>query len=104
MERDVFSTEKKESGDPERLGGSDGDFTEDESNPFLHERLEGYTSRAYRAAKNRWFAISAVAWLLSLLLTWKITSVFAKPRYDIALGLETELGMELTQSYIEGGH
>ncbi|KAI8633234.1 hypothetical protein F5Y19DRAFT_490409 [Xylariaceae sp. FL1651] len=98
MEHTAYSKISRESSDPEL---SDGDLQGDENNPFLRQSSGSYATVAYRAVKNRWAAIVAVVWLLSLFLTWKITSVVLRPRYDISRGLETELAPMKSQIEME---
>ncbi|KAI0453826.1 hypothetical protein F5B21DRAFT_525465 [Xylaria acuta] len=95
----TYSKVNKEPSDTERSSSDEIRFSEDEGNLLLRQRSEGLAAKISRVGKGCWLAISAALWLLSLSLTWKIATAASKPRYDISLGLDTEL--EPLKSQIE---
>ncbi|KAJ8132760.1 hypothetical protein O1611_g860 [Lasiodiplodia mahajangana] len=96
MEHAAYSKLHHEGTDPDL---AEVDIRQGENYRFLNPKTGNYLQRIYQATKGRWVAVTVVIWFISLLLTWKIASVVTRPRYDVSLGLNTEL--EPLKSQIE---
>jgi len=78
--------------DQEFRDASKSEFSEDEGGLFMSQQPKSVAARLSYAAKRSWWIVGPSLWLLSLLLTWIIASAASKSRYDISVGLDTELG------------
>ncbi|KAK9790214.1 putative Cyclochlorotine biosynthesis protein O [Seiridium cardinale] len=86
MEYTTYSKVEQESGD-----ASKSDFSEDEGGLLMSQQPKSVVARLSYAVKRSWWVVGPSLWLLSLLATWIIASAASKSRYDISVGLDTEL-------------
>lgn len=87
MEYTTYSKVEQGSSD-----ASKSDFSEDEGDLLMSQQPKSVVARLFYTVKRSWWVVGPSLWLLSLLATWIIASAASKSRYDISVGLDTELG------------
>lgn len=92
MEYPIYSKVEQESS-----AASKSDFSDDEGGLLISQQPKNVVARLSYVVNRSWWIIGPFLWLSTLLATWIIASAASKSRYDISVGLDTELGEQYTE-------